>query len=113
MKEDVSHFLREEGYSLEAVNRFIQYHTQSPRRWRLFEKYALQVARQGKRYGAKAIMERIRWEEEIENGEEFKIANTFTSMYARVFAWKYPEHQHIFEFRTVKGIQAPETVMAY
>lgn len=104
MKRDVSDFLKQEGYDQKAIDAFLQQHRDKPRVWRLFEKFALQVAKLGRRYGAKAIMERIRWEEEIENGGEFKVGNSYTALYARVFAWKYPQHADIFEFRTVKGL---------
>jgi hypothetical protein len=104
MKTDATQYLRQEGYDLPAIEKFIAFHRASPRVWRLFERFALQAAKTGRNYGAKCIMERIRWEEEIENDTAFKVNNNYTAMYARLFAWKYPEHKDMFGFREVKGL---------
>jgi len=55
-----------------------------------------------KHYSADAIFHRIRWEmtkPEYKEGEEFKINNNYTSVYARGFMNKYPEHAGFFRLR--------------
>jgi len=86
--------------------KFVAYHSGNPLLWKAFERFALDAANRGKRIGAKAIMERVRWEAEIERGDEFKVCNSYTAYYARIFAAKYPQHSELFEFRPIKGVAA-------
>jgi hypothetical protein len=85
---------------------FVAYHRSNPELWKAFERFALEAANRGKRIGAKAIMERVRWEAEIERGDEFKVCNSYTAYYARIFAAKHPRFSELFEFRNIKGIAA-------
>lgn len=89
----------------ETREMFMEYHKQNPRIWKEFQKYALQVAQSKKSFGAKAVMERIRWDAEIERKGEFKVSNNFTAYYARLFAAKYPEHKNLFFFKEVHGLK--------
>ena len=90
----------------ETWAKFIEYHRANPKVWEQFQRFALQAAESGRKLGAKAIAERVRWETEIEKGEEFKFCNSYVSYYARIFAAKHPEHSDYFEFRTIKGLAA-------
>jgi len=90
----------------ETWRRFCEYHKANPEVWRQFERFTLDACSRRRAIGAKAIMERVRWETEIERGEEFKVCNSYTAYYARVFAAKYPQHAELFEFRTIKGVAA-------
>lgn len=75
--------------------------------WEAFERFALEAAATGrKHFGAKLIVERVRWECEIEQRGEFKCNNNFTAYLARLFVTKYPEHRDLFEFREVSGLKA-------
>ena len=86
---------------------FLTAHKESPEVWRYFEKFALEAIASGREhYGAKGIMERVRWHTEIEHGVDFKCNNNFTAYYARIFAAKYPEHAGFFEFREIRGLRA-------
>lgn len=79
---------------------FNTYHANNPRVYDLFRDYCHRVRRSGRtHYGAKAIMERIRWELEIERGDDFKVNNNYASCYARLLAMNEPEFSSFFETR--------------
>lgn len=60
------------------------------------------------RYGAKGIMERIRWDRAMDYpDEEFKICNSFIAMYSRLAMLRNQELQHFFSTREVTGIRKP------
>lgn len=90
----------------ETWDRFIAYHRANPDVWHWFEVYALRAATSGRKLGAKAIAERVRWETEMVHNEEFRMCNSYISYYARIFAAKYPEFRDYFEFRNIKGLAA-------
>lgn len=75
-----------------------EFHKKNPHVWNLFEKYTFQAIEAGfKNYGAKGIMERIRWHEEIETtGCSFKISNNHTAYYARYFHHLHPRYDGFF-----------------
>lgn len=73
--------------------------------WELFEDYAKRAAAAGQKFGAKAIVERIRWECVVERRGEFKIQNSMTAYMARFFTAKWPEYSDLFAFREVRGIK--------
>jgi len=80
-----------------------EYHKENPQVWELFEYYTLQVINKGyKNYGAKGVMERIRWHTEIETtGDRFKISNNHTAYYARFFHYKYPQYDGFFRTKNI------------
>ncbi len=95
---------------------FLKYHGLRPKIWKLFEKFALEVWKTGRRrYGAQTIAHRIRWHEEIENieslSEDFKLNNKFIAYYARTFLIKYPEAMKVefFETRELKEMEDVDT----
>lgn len=85
----------------DPAERFFTFHRDNPRVFKLFELYTMQAINSGrKRYGARAIVERVRWEVNITTtGSEFKIDNCHIPYYARLFAQVHPEHKDFFEFR--------------
>jgi hypothetical protein len=89
----------------ETYAKFLAYHKANPDIWKAFRDYALQAARARKRYSAKTIMERIRWDREITTRGTFKISNSFTSYYARAFVRAFPQHGHLFRFKPTKGLK--------
>lgn len=67
---------------------------------RLFERFALEAAKYRKRFSADAILHRIRWFENIEQGNrEFRCNDHWTALLARWFIAKHPEHSRFFELR--------------
>lgn len=99
--------LKSEGASDQTIKLFFQYHMENPRIWKNFERVALREIQAGKqRVGAKAIIEEMRKEHELEkrNGE-FKINNTYAPYYARMFIVKYTIYANLIETRQIKGIK--------
>lgn len=75
----------------------------------LFEELALKVAKAGfKQYSARAVLHRIRWHHQIDQGNrDFKCNNNWTARMARWFLKKHPELPEFFETRNRKKIDAP------
>lgn len=89
-----------------TIEKVCRYHRENPSVWLHFEQYALQAYRRGAtKIGSKLIMERVRWESEIEQGEPWKCDNSYSSYYARLFASVHTQAKDMFEFRTIKGLK--------
>lgn len=87
--------------------RFERFHAGHPDVYSLFKRFAFELLRTGhRRYGAKSIMERIRWHVATSSGasEDFKLNNIYTSRYARMLIEEHPEFEGFFELR---ALQAP------
>ena len=86
-----------------ALN-FQEFDQAHPEIWVLFRNATFQVMERGFRnYGAKSILERIRWHTSIEQGSrDFKINNNYAPHYARKFHSDYPEFDGFFRTRTQK-----------
>lgn len=102
---DPRRVLSEQGVNDQTIEKFLNYHSDRKEIWDMFEKFSLDAARAGKPIGAKAIMERVRWFTEIEQNGSFKVCNSYTAYYARMFAAKHPGYSGLFEFRPVKGLK--------
>ena len=87
--------------TIELAEKFNQYHAENPEIYQSFERFALYVIRQRARYGAKAIMERVRWHSMETGNDDFKINNNYTSYYVRLFEENHPEHADFFRKRKV------------
>lgn len=86
--------------------KFLEYHREHPDIWQHFEKLTLQLVKNGVRhYGAKAIMEVVRFHRQVKKRDGFKISNSYTAYYARIFAIKYPQHKKFFAFKSTKGLK--------
>ena len=85
--------------------KFERYHRENPQVFELFRRFAFDAKRTGRRIGAKAIMERIRWEMNLttRDSEGFKINNNYTSRYVRLLEEKYPEFKGFFEKRELRS----------
>lgn len=88
---------------------FREYHAKRPEIYKLFLQYSTQMMSTGrKRYSAKCIMERIRWEEDFKRpGSQFKISNSFTSIYVRMLIYNHPEFADFFKLKKVRGLRKP------
>jgi hypothetical protein len=78
------------------------FHRAHPEVWDLFVKFAFEaIAAKRPHYSANAIFERIRWECDVTSGGagEFRMNNSFRSIYARRFMRVYPEHEGFFRTR--------------
>lgn len=94
------------GVPHSTQEKFLDYHRANTQVWEWFEKFALEAALCGRRIGAKAVAERVRWEAAIERKDkEFKLNNNFVAYYARIFCAKYEAYKNYFEFRETSGLQ--------
>ena len=80
------------------------WHKQNPQVWDKFESYTLEAINSGrKKYSHWAIINRIRWHNEIETrGGEFKISNDYICFYARLFHARHPQHKDFFTLKPLK-----------
>lgn len=85
--------------------RFREFHSRNPQVYALFREFARRAMDSGRRIGAKAIMERVRWEVYMKSrdGEGFKINNSYTSRYVRLLIDEYPEFKGFFEMRDLRA----------
>lgn len=66
----------------------------------LFIRYALAAKRSGKKVGAKAVWERLRWELHVEStGDGPRLNNNYTALVARVAMEREPELRGFFDTR--------------
>lgn len=87
--------------------RFEVFHAQNPRVYELFDRFAMDAVRAGrKRIGAKMLWERMRWYTSVEtkDPEGWKLNNDWHAFYARLWLACHPEHENFFELRRQKEI---------
>ena len=84
------------------------WHKANPKVWEKFEEYTFQAIQSGrKKYSQWAIINRIRWNEEIETkGGDFKISNDYICFYARLFHARYPQYKGFFSIKPLKEEKA-------
>lgn len=86
--------------------RFEAFHEDNPEVFRAFVKYARQAKKKGcKRIGARVIIERIRWDHEVQLWDTAppKINDNYISRYARKLMADYPnEFPGFFELRRLR-----------
>ncbi len=77
---------------------FLKFHTKNPKIYELFKRYSYELINAGREfYGAKSIMERIRWHVAVETvGDIFKISNSVTSCYPRLLIIEDPVFEGFF-----------------
>lgn len=86
--------------------RFEEFDAAHPDVYDLFCRFARELAVAGRRrFGAKAIMERVRWHYATSSGGggEFKVNNSFTSRYVRKFLKDHPDFGGFFETRRLRA----------
>ena len=89
-----------------TLEKFLAYHRQNPAIYQAFKQKAQALLKSGrKKYGAKAIMEVVRYEYNIQHPKhEFKISNNYTAYYARALAVWNPEFKDFFDFKEIRGL---------
>ena len=88
-----------------ADTKFDQHHEKFPEVYEEFCKLAFAMINRGhKHYGAKGIMEVVRWHKSLQySGREFKISNNHTSRYSRKFMKDFPEHAGFFKTKELRS----------
>ena len=89
------------------AQRFHEFHERNPELYELLVRLAKRARtnRPGCTIGAKALVERARWEFSFERDEheDYKINNDYTSRYARLIARQEPGLSDAFEFRRLRA----------
>lgn len=82
-------------------SKFCAYHEQNPQVYKKFEEFTLKTIEKGfKNYGAKGIFELVRWTSGVSADNDcFKVNNSYTSLYARMFEKKHPQYKDFFRKR--------------
>lgn len=92
------------------MNDFNDYHKRNPHIYRAFVEKALKLKRAGREYyGAKAIMEVIRYDTVIGGDDGFKISNNYTAYYARKAMAEHEELAGFFRTKQSKADVQPDT----
>ena len=85
--------------------KFQIYHMANPHIFQLFRSFAGDIKKAGyKNFGAKAIMELVRWELSVNSKDPmlFKINNNYTSRYVRLLEQKDPSFIGFFRKRRLR-----------
>lgn len=84
----------------ESTKTFEEYDKENPQIWQAFKRLTFQLIAVGvKHWGAKAIMEQLRYETIIRGKGDYKINNNYTAGYARKFSKEFPKYKDFFEIR--------------
>ena len=85
--------------------RFAEWARENPHIIEMYLKYSREVSNSGRRrYGIKAITERVRWHVNVQtNGDEFKINNNHSAPMARLLVKLDPSLEGLFETREKSG----------
>ncbi len=73
----------------------------------LYRKFARERLATGRRFGLKALTERVRWECAAAGGDDFKINNNWPAYIARRLAREIPEIAGLIECRIAKAADRP------
>lgn len=93
-----------------TAENFEAHHAANPHIYEMFKSYALKAAAVRKRYSAKSVFHRVRWETQImENNSDYKIDDGWISHYARKFMDDFPQHEGFFETRIRRDSYHQET----
>ena len=78
-----------------------------PEAMRLFRLYARQMLDRGRRFGMKALAERVRWEHALlpDDAETWKLNNNHVAYIARRLCEEMPGLEALIELRQVRGDQ--------
>lgn len=85
----------------ESLENFCSYFESHPLIWKRFKFYAYEKLYRGRKVGAKAILERLRWDcDDIEKGADgYKVNNLYAKHYARLLTETDPAFDGFFKFR--------------
>jgi hypothetical protein len=102
-------------YPSKVVDRFTRWHSQNPNIFERFKELARKIRSTGKKkYGARCIVEKIRYDlDERTVGEDvFEINSDYVPMLARLLIDEDPTFETFFSLRVVRsrGIQSQEQI---
>jgi len=78
---------------------------EQPQVYEMFKNMALQAAQHRDNYGARAIVEVMRWNSMINDEESsYKIDHNWCPYYARRFMLEFPQYKGFFSLNTNRGV---------
>lgn len=82
-------------------DRFDRFHNQNPHVYGLIVELSSRMKKSGvKKFGMKGVFEYLRWQYTMQTqGDQFKLNNVFTALYARKIMDEFPELRGFFETR--------------
>jgi hypothetical protein len=86
------------------AGRFARFNANNPALLKVIEGIALDLRGRGfQHFGMKAIFERVRWLYAIKTvGDEYKLNNDFTALYARLLMDQHPSLKGFFRLRRLR-----------
>ena len=83
-----------------TLNDAINYHKANPEIYQMFCTFTMKAISANRSiYSSKMIVERIRWETMIKAKQGFKISNSMTAFYSRLFTLENPAYSNLFKFK--------------
>lgn len=77
---------------------------ENPSAMALFERFALEAAARGHRFGIGQLAERVRWEVALSTtGDAFKVNNSYRAYVARELIRRHPDLAELIELRHTKN----------
>jgi hypothetical protein len=97
----------------DTISVFLDYHRENSLLWTAFEEKALEIISLGKKhYGARAVIEIVRYERlRLGASDGFKINDNFIAYYARIFEFLHPQYNGFFQMRKIKGLSSKSAKM--
>ncbi len=84
--------------------KFLEYHENNPQVFTEFVKLAERAKAEGRlHFGAKFLLEKIRWDSPVEAQDQYKVNNNFPSRYVRLLAKTRPDLAIMFATRQLKS----------
>ena len=99
-----------ESSELTLEDRFRKFDSENPQVYEAFQGIASQLLARGrKQHGARAILERVRWDFSLATtGDEFKINNNYVAFYARKLIAQDSRFVNFFALR-VQGVKRAQS----
>lgn len=101
--DKIRQLLTSDGVDSDTIEKFIEWFDENQSTWQAFKTYSKQAIASGKKLGAKAVSERVRWYAEIESNNEYKVNNNYVAYMARLFNANV-RHEY-FETRNIRGLK--------
>lgn len=109
-----------EAHGVSIKDSFKLFHEKNPQVYELFEMKAMTAIKMGKRkISSKLIINVLRWEMFIDTEDTittYKINDSYSSHYARLFAEKNPKYRNVFNYRKLRAehnerFEAPKGIL--
>jgi len=102
-----------QGQALTIDQQFLHFHRANPHIYGNLKALALNAARKGQKFGIKALFEILRWQyAQASRGDQFKLNNNYTALYARMLMHREPELSGYFETRSRRTAVTRQAVLS-